>query len=56
MLFSMFFPEEIALSFRFTRECLFPLPVGATIFAKLRSKIAKTPDLGEKFERTTLYR
>jgi len=34
--------------FRYIREFPFQMTGGATIFAKLRSKIAKSPKIGEK--------
>jgi len=46
MLFSPFFTRDFR--FRGTRECTFPSPGGATVFAKLQSKIAKTPKIGTK--------
>ena len=55
ILFSPFFRNDCP--FRCIIECLFPLPGGATIFEKLRTKIAKTlKKMAEKFVRTTSYR
>ena len=46
ILFLPFFRRDCR--FRSTREFPFSSPGGATIFVKLRSKIAKTPEIGEK--------
>ena len=35
--------------FRYAREFAFPLPFGATIFVKLRTKLAKSPKISRKF-------
>ena len=43
-------------SFRCTTQFSFLSLDGATIFAKLRSKIAKSPQIGGKIMRTTSYR
>ena len=47
MLFSPFFFKNDC-HFRRTMECPFRLPGGATMFAKLRSRIAKSPKIDGK--------
>jgi len=50
---AIFFRSDCSV--RCTRWFSFMLPGGATIFAKLRSKITKSPKSAEKFVRTTVH-